>query len=131
MTPAPHKVLLGKASLLEAQTLKSRLARAEIEVALIHNGSTCTSGCQVQVEIWAHPDDTAEIARLMADEHRRVLSDMGYDITLADAVFDPAAATATCPACAATFPTTSTCCPECDLHFDVPDPESGGCGSCG
>jgi hypothetical protein len=112
------KVFIGKASVTEAQALKARLAGAGFEIALVHNEATCGRGCATQVEVWAHPDDLEAIAGFLGEEWAKTCESMGYDHALATAVFDPDAATATCPACATTFPTSSTRCPECDLNFD-------------
>src|SRR4051794_34965883 len=57
MTSVPTKLRLGTAPVAQAEALKRTLAAHDIEVALIHNEVTCTSGCSLTVEIWAHPDD--------------------------------------------------------------------------
>ena len=130
MTSANTKLRLGTAPVAQAEAMKRKLATHGIEVALIHNEVTCTTGCSLTVEVWAHPDDVPEIGRLSAEARHEELTAMGYDPALADSVFDPSAGEATCPACSTTFATTASECPECGLCFGVPE-EKGGCGSSG
>lgn len=115
------KVLLGKAEIKSAEALRAKLGKLGIEVALVHNEITCGRGCAVQVEVWAHPDDLPEIQRSLDAERQKIFEDMGYDARLAEAVFDKAAGTATCPACGTSFATSHSECPECGLCFETPE----------
>lgn len=115
------KVLLGKLEVKAAEAIRAKLGKLGIDVALIHNEITCGRGCAVQVEIWAHPDDLVTIQQQFAAERLKIFEDMGYDPQLAEAVFDPAAETAICPACGTSFATTLTECPECGLCFEPPE----------
>lgn len=123
------KVIIGKASRAEAEALRSRVANHGISLALVHNASTCSSGCSTQLEIWAHPDDIASIHEIVnADWHSAVVSN-GYDPQLASAVFDSGAAVVTCPACANVFTPSFPECPDCGLQFLPPaESASTGCG---
>lgn len=113
------KTLIGKAPLAAANSLKTRLAAVDIEIALAHNSTTCQSGScgPGEVEIWAHKDDVGEIQRLLDGQWRAHMESLGYDPDLAGKVFDPEQEKATCPACATEFSTKQTECPECGLCF--------------
>jgi hypothetical protein len=114
------KVMIGKAPVAAANSLKMRLAALDIEVALAHNHATCSSGsCGTQLEVWAHKDDVAEIQRLLEGQWRAQMEAMGYDPELATKVFDPEQEKATCPACATEFSTAQSECPECGLNFGI------------
>jgi len=116
MTEKFHLATLPVAA---AEALKSKLALAGIDIALIHNEQSCKSGCAVQVEVWSHPDDVAEIARIAEAERSAHYQEVGYDPSLANSVFDPSREEATCPACGTNFATTLTSCPDCGLSFGV------------
>ncbi len=111
------KICLGKASQLEAEQFKSLMAKSSIEVALVHNASTCSKGCSIQLEIWAHPDDLPAIQETLTTNKIKSFEDQHYNPDLLDAVFDPEAEIATCPACATSFKTSHAECPECGLRF--------------
>lgn len=129
MDQALDKMLIGKASTQAAASMKTRLASHGIEVALVHNAATCGKGCGGnEVEIWAHPTDAPDIAKLLDGAWRAELASMGYDPQLADQIFDPSAEHAVCPACATQFSTAATECPECGLCFAPPEPAGrSGC----
>lgn len=128
---AAAKVLLGKASQADAERLRAKVAQQGISLALVHNAVTCKSGCGIQLEIWAHPADLDGIKELLAAEWQATAASLGYDPALAEAVYDPDAAEATCPACATVFATTLTECPDCGLHFSGPADASSSKGACG
>jgi hypothetical protein len=114
-----QKIMLGQLGASDAERLKTRLAREGIEIATVHNGATCNSGCSVSLEVWAHPDDLPEIDRLMRSDRAKMLGDLGADAALVDSVFDSSAEHATCPACGTQFETRHGECPECGLCFSV------------
>lgn len=115
------KVLLGKLEVKAAEGLRAKLNKLGIHVLLIHNEVTCGRGCAVQVEVWAHPNDLAVIKNTLDTERLKMFEDMGYDPKLAEAVFNPDAPTAICPACGTSFETSRTECPECGLCFESPE----------
>lgn len=123
-----EKLMLGTLAAPQATALKNRLAKAGIEVALVHNQVTCNKGCALQLEVWAHPADTSEISKLLSHDAVDEMTSMGYDPKLLGQVFDASAEEVTCPACGATFKPTTDSCPECELCFGVPDaPKGHGC----
>jgi hypothetical protein len=121
MSAAPDKVCMGTLAAGDAERLRTRLAREGIEIRTIHNGASCNSGCSIQLEIWAHPDDLTEIGQLIELDRRRALADLGADLARTDAVFDTSQPTAECPACGTAFSTTAQACPDCGLEFQVPN----------
>lgn len=127
-----QKVLLGTANYQDAQVLKRKLEAHAIDIALVHNQATCGGGCSVKVEVWSNAADAAAIGAILAAERGRELESMGYDLSLADQVFDPSRAEATCPACGTSFATSCHECPDCGLSFAVPGeaPVKKGCGTC-
>ena len=114
-----EKTLIGKAPIAAANSLKARLAKVDIEIALAHNSASCSTGScgPGEVEIWAHKDDVAEIQTLLDGQWRAHMESLGHDPELATKVFDPEQEKATCPACATEFSTKQTECPECGLCF--------------
>lgn len=122
-----RKVMLGKIAQSDGERLRSQLGEHGIEIALIHNSSTCTSGCAIQLELWAHPEDVPAIQQVTSANWLQNITEMGYDPNLANAVFNPEAADATCPACGTVFATTAAECSDCGLQFSVPQDDGGSC----
>ena len=114
---SPAKVLLGTLGVTEAQQLKNSLAKHGFEIAVVHNHASCKTGCSPQVEVWANSEDASDILQTISAKQRSEWASNGYDVALADNVYNPEAAEATCPACGTTFATTLTTCPECGLCF--------------
>jgi hypothetical protein len=114
-----EKVLLGKTPQADAERLKTLLAGQGIDVLTLHNPSSCNSGCSVELEVWAHPEDVPAVQQLLAGQWHKAMAEMGYDPKLAEQVFDPGAESATCPACATVFAPTLGECPDCGLQFSV------------
>jgi hypothetical protein len=118
MVNGTDKIFLGKASQPEADRLQKTLAKHGISLGLAHNAATCTSGgCGIQLEIWAHPDDVAQIQQIIALEWQESATYLQHDPTLAAHVFDPTAEQVTCPACATVFVPSNNECPDCGLTF--------------
>lgn len=124
-----EKVFFGKASIQKCELMRQYLFGHGIEIATIHNKTTCSSGCSTELEIWVHAADTAQIDALLKDLYQKEMRDCGYDTELLNAVFDPNASEATCPACATVFSTTHTECPECGLAFGEPVAKKSDCAS--
>jgi ribosomal protein S27E len=126
------KVLIGKASAQQSQHLENVLSQHGIEVVTIHNKMTCQSGCSTELEIWANPNDLAQISQILNDRHSEELRDLNYDPKLLHAVYDDTKTHATCPACGHEFETCNTECPDCGLVFAAPMGGGGKCssGSC-
>jgi hypothetical protein len=111
------KVLLGKLGTAEGQHLKNSLSKHGFEIALVHNHESCKTGCSPQVEVWVHPEDANEILQTMTESQRAEWESNGYDVSLANQVYNPEAESATCPACGTAFSPTLNTCPDCGLCF--------------
>ena len=112
-----EKTLLGIISASEAEIITNVLSEAGIDVLAVTNHSSCTTGCTPSKEVWAHPTDVAAIHQILQQRHMRTMQEMGADLEQINQVFDPAKATAICPACGTEFSTKETQCPECELAF--------------
>lgn len=124
-----EKVLLGKASLQKCEIMRRHLSNHGIEIVTIHNKITCSSGCSTELEIWGHAGDTAQIETLLKDLYEKEIRDHGYDTKLLNAVYDPSAHEAICPACATVFSTSHSECPDCGLAFSEPVAKKSHCAS--
>lgn len=124
------KVLLGKATIQDAERLRARVDKEGISLALVHNAVTCSTGCSPQLEIWAHPEDVMHIKSILAADWQATAASLGYNTALAEAVYDKDSAVATCPACATVFETKFSECPDCGLHFTAQDEKSASDSSC-
>lgn len=124
-----EKVLIGKAGTQKCEMLRGYLASYGIDIVTIHNKSTCSTGCSTELEIWAHVADTAQIETLLKELYQNEMRESGYDTQLLNAVYDPEAHEATCPACATVFATTYSECPECGLAFGEPSAKKSNCAS--
>ena len=112
-----EKTMVGILPAREAELLRSKLARAGIDVACIYNHSTCTTGCSPSMELWAHPDDVGSIRQFVEDSRAQIMKELGADLSIINEVFDSSKPEATCPACGTLFKTTNVQCPECGLQF--------------
>jgi hypothetical protein len=112
------RVVLGIAELQEAKRIRSLLEEQGIRIELVSNPRTCsTGGCQVTVELRAHPNDAPAFEAFVKKERERELAELEVDPELLEQVFDPERESATCPACGTSFSTSSRECPDCGLVF--------------
>lgn len=124
-----EKILLGKANAQKCEMMRHYLAGHGIEIATIHNKITCSSGCSTELEIWAHAADADQIDALLKELYQQEMRDHGYNADLLNAVYDPTAEEATCPACGIVFSTSHRECPECGLGFGEPIVKKSACAS--
>ena len=127
MTQESELVLLGESSFTEAKRLKALLAEIGIELHLASDPEKCTTqNCSPKLLLHAKSGDLPKIQEFFAAEKLKSHSGLDFDRALVEnAVFDPEKETATCPACATTFSTTQTACPDCGLVFVSELPDSG------
>lgn len=79
-------------------------------------GAAC--GCRgVEVLLQVREDDLAEVMRALAQEHWENTGLADHDACPVDAVFNPEAGEAVCPACGCRFATSLAECPDCGLCF--------------
>lgn len=113
-------VLAGIAELPEAKRLRAALMERGVEVWLVSNPATCSTGkCGSKVELRVLAESLPELKAFLASERERSLEGLGADPRLLEQVYDASAEQATCPACGTTFSTQKQECPDCGLGFGV------------
>lgn len=103
--------------LAEAKLLKDQLHKQNIPLELNHEKSTCTRGCSITVEIYAHQENLPQIRKTLEENFKNMIGDAHYDLANFNHVFDPQSEKVTCPACSHQFSPTSSECPDCGLSF--------------
>lgn len=79
-------------------------------------GTAC--GCRgVEVVLQVRETDLNEVLRVFAQEHRQNTGLAGHAGYPVDAVYNPEAGEAVCPACGCRFATSLIACPDCGLCF--------------
>lgn len=79
-------------------------------------GAAC--GCRgVEVLLQVREDDLAEVLKVLAREHWETTGLADHDACSVDAVYNPEAGEALCPACGCRFSTNLAECPDCGLCF--------------
>jgi len=115
---AEDLVPIHRADLREVKNLQELLADALIPSRIAADDSSCGKGCCASsFFLLVRQEHGREAAQLLKQEFARLTALDQHDLSLADAVFDPDAGTATCPACGCRFATTTTTCPDCGLCF--------------
>jgi hypothetical protein len=113
-----EKIRLGVMRAADAERLKSKAELQGVEVLLLFNQQTCTSGgCGTSFEVWAAAADVPVLQKIFLEDQQRNMQGLVYDMNLSDNVFDADKESATCPACGTVFSTKSKECPDCGLHF--------------
>ncbi|MCK9296782.1 MAG: hypothetical protein M0P70_17090 [Desulfobulbaceae bacterium] len=116
--PGEDIVAIHKGQLNEIRAMEKELQAENIGYLITGEGSSCKKGCcpttfYLQVRRQDAPDAfavvQAHIERTTALNH--------HDLSTCDAVFNPEARQATCPACGFEFQTNTTVCPDCGLCF--------------
>lgn len=79
-------------------------------------GAAC--GCRgVEVLLQVREEDLAEVLKVLAQEHWETTALADHDTCPVDAVYNPEAGEAVCPACGCRFSTSLAECPDCGLCF--------------
>jgi hypothetical protein len=117
ITPADQVVVIERGSLHDLRHLEELLAAERIGTRLVGDDRSCGKNCCPSTfDLQVRQEDAADALRILAAEHQRTTAfDHHHDY--ADAVFNPDAAEATCPACGISFSTATTECPDCGLCF--------------
>lgn len=113
-------VVVFHAALAEVKQMEQLLAKENIVSLITDDGQSCGGGCCAgSFLLSVHREDAMDGLKIIEQEYNRTTSFSDYDFNQnnAEAVFDPAALVATCPACGATFPPDNNECPECGLCF--------------
>jgi len=111
-------IQVGEAPLGEAKRLQTALEAQGVKLSMASDPENCNS-CSPKVALFVRHADLEKFQAVLRDEHSRSMGDLQHDAGLADAVFDPEKAEATCPACGQVFATSLTECPECGLGFGL------------
>lgn len=99
----------------EAKNLQKLLGDQGVELVLNHDDASCTRGCSVTVEVHAKEADIPKVQEVYSQIYMKSLEGHDIDLEVINSVFDPSKESATCPACGASFITSLSSCPECDL----------------
>lgn len=117
MVEHKDQIRIGIMEVAQAENLKTRLAKKDVLVELIHNQQTCTKGCKISVEIWAQTKDLAKISDEFDQQRARLLEGLNVDPGLLNQVHSPEKEQSVCPACGASFSSKLLECPDCGLAF--------------
>lgn len=117
--PDDELVVLQQGSLADLKPIQALLAGERIGVLISGDQQACGKGCcGPKLHLQVRREDAADALALLAEEHRRTTGLAGHEMSFAEAVFDPGAGEAVCPACGFTFATISAVCPDCGLCLE-------------
>ena len=104
----------------EVKQIEQLLTQENIVSLITDDGQSCGEGCCTgSFLLSVHRGDAMDALKIIEQEYDRTtgLSDHDHNQSIAEAVFDPTAQVATCPACGTTFSPDNPECPECGLCF--------------
>lgn len=112
------KVLLGIIELAEAKRVRSVLVERGVNLELVSNPETCSSGnCAKTVEVFVSREQLPIVTEFYQAEKERYAAGLDFDAALFNEVYDPEKESARCPACGTEFSTRHKECPDCGLVF--------------
>lgn len=124
LRPEDDLVRIRRGTLPEMRHLCNLLESERIGALMVGDMKTCgkdrfgnTLSTPTTYDLLVKRDDGMEALQIIEEEHRRTTGLEHYDRSKADAIFNPEAGEACCPACGHTFPTTEKACPDCGLNF--------------
>ena len=124
LSPDDDLVQIRRGPLPDMRHLANLLDGQRIGTLLVGDMKTCgkdrfgnTLSVPTTYELHVKRDDATEALNVIEEEHRKTTGLEQYDPSGADAVYNPAAGEACCPACGHFFPTTEKACPDCGLNF--------------
>lgn len=116
--PDDELVDIRKGAVLEIKQVQALLKRQGFPTLIAGDSQSCGKGCcGTEVLLRARRSDIEEIFAIFQKEHISNTSLHEHDMSLVEAVFNPSAQEATCPACGSCFATQHMSCPECGLNF--------------
>jgi len=117
LTAEDELVIVHQAGLADIRHIQAMLESQRIGTLLSgEEGCGCKKSCgPPKLYLQVRRDDVPDALRILAEEHRRTTGLDGHETACGDAVFDPEAGEAMCPACGFSFATSSTTCPDCGL----------------
>lgn len=118
ISPEDDLVPLQRGPLTDMRHLANLLSAENIGALLVGDEKSCGKSCCPTVyTLLVKREDGLESLQIVEAEHRRTTGLEGQHYPDSDAVFNPAASEACCPACGHSFSTTETACPDCGLSF--------------
>jgi hypothetical protein len=122
--PDDDLVNIRRGSLLDMRRYAALLNNERIGTLLAGDMDTCGKDrfgniipTPTSYDLQVKREDAQEALEVIEEEHRRTTGLGQHDHSSADAVFNPHAPEACCPACGHSFPTTEKACPDCGLNF--------------
>lgn len=118
ITEEDSLIPLQRGSLQDMKNLQRLLEKAAVPTMLLKDEDNSGKGC-CGTEVFVHirEQDIKRASEVIRAEHEVTTVAADYDLSTADAVFDPGAALTSCPACGCHFMPTSNSCPDCGLQF--------------
>ena len=118
LSPDDDLVGLRRGPLPEMRHLVGLLDVENIGTLLVGDEKTCgQSCCPTAYDLMVKREDGMEALQIIEEDHKKVTGLAHHENTNGDAIFNPQASEAQCPACGHAFPTTQTTCPDCGLSF--------------
>jgi len=118
ITPEDELVDIIKGKIINVKSVQSLLSSEGIPSLIAGDSASCGKGCcGTDVRLQVRTADLPEVMALLAREHLQTTGLTDHDSSYVDAVYDPGAGAATCPACGCTFSTENKTCPDCGLCF--------------
>jgi hypothetical protein len=118
ITPEDELIDIIKGKIINVKSVQALLSREGIPSLIAGDSSSCGKGCGgTDVRLQVRKTDLPDAMAVLAREHVQTTGLTDHDTTLVDAVYDPEAGAATCPACGCTFSTANNTCPDCGLCF--------------
>ena len=118
ISPEDELVDILKGKIIDIKSVQALLSNEGIPSLIAGDASTCGKGCcGPEVRLQARMTDLPEVMAVLAREHVQATGLVDHDTSHADAVYDPGAGIATCPACGCSFSTQNQSCPDCGLCF--------------
>lgn len=118
ISPEDELVDIIKGKIINVKSVQVLLSREGIPSLIAGDSASCGKGCGgTDVRLQVRTTDLPEVMAVLVREHVQTTGLTDHDTSYADAVYDPDAGAATCPACGCTFSTESKTCPDCGLCF--------------
>jgi len=118
LSPDDDLVEIQRGTLPDLRYLSSLLDKENIATLLVGDMKSCGKPCCPTIyNLLVRREDGMDAMHIIEEEHRRATALAQHQNSHSDAIFNPYAAEAQCPACGHSFPTTETSCPDCGLSF--------------
>ena len=116
--PDDELVDIRKGAVLEIKQVQALLKREGFPSLVAGDSQSCGKGCcGTDVLLRVRRSDIDDIIPIFHREHISATGLHEHDMSHVDAVYNPSAGEATCPACGCSFTTRNMTCPDCGLHF--------------